>query len=146
MIGPPVAFRSIRNRVLGVSFIIGTVILAVAVSLPNVSATAVVLSSPVGLAMLRGGIRLIITSKVEVTADYVILRGKWGKIVKIPRDQIASIEVGSRNFLYDRSFPRIRLRSGEVKDLMIFEQATERANSKGSSVKRLIDALEGPTG
>jgi hypothetical protein len=90
------------------------------------------------------GIRLIVTSKIEITIDLVVFRSKWGRLIKIPREQIRTVEIGSRNFVYDRSFPRLQLQSGVVINLFFFEQATSRANSVNSLVKRLIDALAPP--
>jgi hypothetical protein len=134
-------FRSARNVVLGSCFILGAVILVVVQVLPHIAVVARVIELGVAVECTLIGIRLIFTSSLQVTTNSLTMRNRWGQRIVIPYSDIDTVEMGSRNFAYDRSFPRIRLKSGKVVDLLAFEQASSRATKKNSSVRQLIDKL-----
>ena len=135
------SIRSARNVLLGVCFLIVAVTLLVVQLLPHIDVAARVIVILVALEMVWIGARLVVTSRLQITSEAIVMRNRWGKKITIPCNQIQSVEMGSRNFAYDRSFPRIHLTSGEVLDLFVFEQPSARASKHDSSVKHLIEIL-----
>jgi hypothetical protein len=133
--------RSRRNQVIGSCFLLVAIALLLLEFVSGVVVTARVLESLVALELIWVGIRLIVTSRLVITRDALIMRNKWGRKIIISRTEIASVEMGTRTFAYNRAFPRMQLQSGRLVDLNAFEQPTARACRSDSSVRRLIEAL-----
>jgi hypothetical protein len=109
--------------------------------LPHVAGATTAICLIVALWLLWIGVRLVFTSRIQISKDQVSYRNRWGRQIIILRRDIESVDVGRRQFVYSRSFPRLHLRSGSAVDLVFFEQPSTKAIASDSTVSRLVTEL-----
>jgi hypothetical protein len=137
----PVTITSTRNRAIGAAFLLVTALFLNAQFARDVAVATRVLTALGALIFALMGIRLLLTASVRIDTDTVAYRDKWLRRIELRRTDIRSVEMGRRTLAYQRAFPRVNLESGQSIDLVYFEQALARANEPGSSVGRIIQAL-----
>jgi hypothetical protein len=133
--------NSRRNRVLGAIFVAVAGVLAAMAFLPLVAGATTAICLIVALWLFWIGVRLFFTSRIQISKDQVSYRNRWGRQIIVSRRDIESVDVGRRQFVYSRSFPRLHLRSGSAVDLVFFEQPSTKAIASDSTVSRLVTEL-----
>ena len=137
--------RSSRNIALGICFLMLAGVLLVSIWLPNVGLVGIVLGVTISAGMIWRGINLLLQSRIDFTTTEVTIRARRGRKSVIPRSDIRAVEIGTRHLMYNRSFPRIQLRSGMHVNLYYFEQPTSKAEVAGSLVRRVAREVASPT-
>ncbi len=109
---------------------------ASAVSSANAAATTI--GVLVALECLYFSCRLIAISSLYVSPESIEFRTKYFRRRQIQMEDIDSVVEASRVFIYQRTFPRLNLRSGGCIDLINFEEADSRRQVEGGSVRSIV--------
>lgn len=131
-------YVSSKNRVWTGVFLIFALAIGSASAVSSANAAATIIGALVALECFYFSCRLIAMSSLNDSPESIEFRTKYFRRRQVPMEDIDSVVEASRVFIYQRTFPRLILRSGDCIDLINFEEADSRRQTEGGSVRSVV--------